>query len=73
VSGRAKPSLEQLLSICDYFEISPEDFFRTKSKNLILEKEIAGKIQRLKNDKSMKAVSAILDALIINEEEFLAK
>jgi len=42
-SGKALPSMKQFLNICDYFEITPQDFFdpdpdKTKSINGIFEK-----------------------------------
>lgn len=42
-SGKALPSMKQFLNICEYFEISPQDFFdpdpdKTKSLNDIYEK-----------------------------------
>lgn len=42
-SGRALPSMSEFLSICDYFDITPVEFFESGDKILIqreLEKEI---------------------------------
>jgi transcriptional regulator with XRE-family HTH domain len=62
---RSKPSLDEFLAICDYFEITPEEFFNVKSENPVLENEILDRIRNL-NDKSKKAVLGILDALKSN-------
>ena len=32
-SGRALPSMNEFISICDYFEITPKDFFDSKIDN----------------------------------------
>lgn len=44
-SGRALPSMSEFLSICDYFNISPIEFFDEKSQEeatvIALHKEIA--------------------------------
>ncbi len=35
-SGRALPSMNEFISICDYFEITPKDFFDSNTDNPIL-------------------------------------
>ena len=35
-SGRSKPSIEEFLYICDYFGITPSDFFDEKNQEPIL-------------------------------------
>jgi transcriptional regulator with XRE-family HTH domain len=32
-SGKSLPSMSEFFSICDYFEITPEEFFDTKHSN----------------------------------------
>lgn len=32
-SGKALPPLKEFFSICEYFDISPADFFNTKTEN----------------------------------------
>lgn len=43
-SGRAMPSMSEFLAICDYFEITPVEFFEGRDNIIIqneLEKEVA--------------------------------
>lgn len=56
-SGRALPSMNEFISICDYFEITPKDFFNGDIENPAL-------IQKLLN-----AVSCLSD----NDIELLLK
>ena len=39
-SNRALPSMSEFLSICDYFEITPVEFFDTKKKDPLTTKEL---------------------------------
>lgn len=39
-SGRALPSMNEFISICDYFEITPKDFFDTNVDNPVLMKKL---------------------------------
>ena len=47
-SGRAMPSMAEFLYICDYFGISPGEFFNTESEQPALTAELAQKSSRLK-------------------------
>lgn len=63
-SGRALPSMNEFISICDYFEITPKDFFESKIDNPAL-------IQKL-----FKTVSGLQDGdieLLINIAEKFKK
>ena len=46
-SGRAMPSMAEFLYICDYFGISPGEFFNTESEQPALTAELAQKSSRL--------------------------
>lgn len=49
-SGRALPSMAQFLKICDYFEITPLEFFDSETVNpQLLSKAIAG-LRKLDED-----------------------
>lgn len=49
-SGRSNPSLEALLNICEYFNITPLEFFDTELTNPVIFKEIYMELKRLCND-----------------------
>ena len=49
-SGRALPSMRQFLNICDYFEITPLEFFDTSENNPQLVKKALDGIRTLKDD-----------------------
>lgn len=49
-SGKALPSLSEFFSICDYFGITPVDFFETKQNNPVLITTIIEKIKLLDDD-----------------------
>ena len=49
-SGRALPSMKQFLNICEYFEITPLQFFDTSESNLQLVKKALDGIRTLSDD-----------------------
>lgn len=49
-SGRALPSMVEFLAICDYFEITPADFFNSGKEELISLNELENEVKSLKND-----------------------
>ena len=49
-SGRALPSMNEFLSICDYFGITPLEFFDTHQNEIILIKELESETKKLKKD-----------------------
>ena len=49
-SGRSKPSLEALLNICDFFEITLFEFFYSDMNNPITSKKIYDELIRLSNN-----------------------
>lgn len=56
-SGRALPSMPEFLAICDYFSISPADFFDINSNETL-------KIQEL-NSETKNLTGEDLDLLIL--------
>jgi DNA-binding XRE family transcriptional regulator len=46
-SGKSMPSLTEFLAICDYFDITPSDFFNESCKNPMLVSEILDEIQEM--------------------------
>lgn len=61
-SGRALPSLPEFLCICDYFGITPKDFFDTDMKEPALLNELYNKASKLKQA-DLIALIAIADRL----------
>lgn len=49
-SGKSMPSLTEFLAICDYFNITPSDFFNDSCKNPMLVSEILDEIQEMEED-----------------------
>lgn len=46
-SGRALPSMNEFISICDYFEITPNDFFDSDTDNPALIQELLSVVSEL--------------------------
>ena len=46
-SGKTLPSMAEFLAICEYFEITPQEFFNEKSENPKLERQVIEAIDRL--------------------------
>ena len=49
-SGRALPSMKQFLNICEYFEVTPLQFFDTSESNPQLVKKALDGIRTLSDD-----------------------
>ena len=58
-SGRALPSLPMLFKICDYFEITPKEFFDEDEKNPQLAHKIAEEAKYLKDEDLILILSFI--------------
>ena len=53
-SGKALPHMKEFLAICDYFEITPQQFFDTSSQNPeLLQKALEGMRQLSESDMLM--------------------
>lgn len=62
-SGRSLPTMQNFLEICDYLEITPQQFFDTELHNLPLFKKAADLMKQL-DDEDMLALIAILNRLV---------
>ncbi|MCM1115104.1 MAG: helix-turn-helix domain-containing protein [Clostridium sp.] len=49
-SGRALPSMSEFLTICDYFGITPLEFFDTNENEIVLLKELNEEINKMNKD-----------------------
>ena len=49
-SGRALPSMSEFLTICDYFGITPLEFFDTNNNEIIMIKELNKEVSEMKKD-----------------------
>ena len=49
-SGKSLPSLSEFFVICDYFGITPADFFDTEHDNPVLTSKIMEEIKELEDD-----------------------
>lgn len=58
-SGKALPSLSDFFSICDYFEISPEEFFDTQHNNPALMSKAIEKLKTLDDDDMLLILTII--------------
>ena len=61
-SGKALPSVLGLFYICDYFHITPMEFFDEKNQNPEKLQEIVSLLKEL-NDEQMKLVTDIIKGL----------
>lgn len=62
-SGKAMPSMAGFLNICDYFNISPSDFFDHEVKSPLTIKNITSKLNKL-SDSDLKLFDALLTRFI---------
>lgn len=58
-SGRSLPSMKQFLNICDYFEITPLQFFDTEETNPQLIKKALDGMRTLKDEDLMMLINFI--------------
>ncbi len=49
-SGRALPSLQEFLYICEYFNITPQGFFSAQEENPILINNIVNELRTMNDD-----------------------
>lgn len=59
VSGRTLPSMAEFLSICEYFEITPEQFFNEDSDNPILITELIRESHKLKEEDLLLIITLV--------------
>ena len=58
-SGKALPSLAELFAICDYFQITPSEFFDMEVQNPEITKELLSEIKRLSSDDLQLVISLV--------------
>lgn len=58
-SGRALPSMSQFIKICDYFDMSPLEFFDVDNKNPSILRNIANKIKMFTEEDLMLIYSLV--------------
>lgn len=58
-SGKTLPSMSEFFAICDYFAISPIEFFDESSENPALQKEVIDTISRLSAEDLSLALAMI--------------
>lgn len=61
-SGRALPSLQELLYICDYFGITPREFFSEDKQNPMIITRILEKLTEM-NDDDLSLILAIVERM----------
>ena len=62
-SGKATPSLAGILYICDFFKITPSEFFDMYSNNPVKLKLMFDKMKFL-NDEQLETISNLIDDLV---------
>ena len=62
-SGKALPSLTELFAICDYFEITPVEFFSETVSNPKLQKNVIADMERL-SEKDLLLVQALVERML---------
>lgn len=58
-SGRALPSMSQFIKICDYFDMTPLEFFDIDNKNPSLVRSIMNKIKLFSDEDLMLIYSLV--------------
>lgn len=61
-SGKSLPSMSEFFSICDYFGITPSEFFDTKQNNPVLISKAVEELKSL-NDNDMLLALTLLNRL----------
>lgn len=58
-SGKSLPPLTELFAICEYFEITPADFFDVNIDNPYLSQKVMEEIKQLKEDDLLLVLNII--------------
>jgi transcriptional regulator with XRE-family HTH domain len=61
-SGKALPSMAEFFAICDYFDVTPIDFFNTEIKNPKQFDSIFEKLNAL-SESDLKLIESLIDRL----------
>ena len=65
-SGRALPSMSEFLAICEYFDITPVEFFKNDSETILIQKELVNEISGM-NSKDLGLLTELARRLNNNE------
>ena len=49
-SGKALPSMSEFFAICDYFSISPEEFFNERLQDPVMYKQVLSSLEKLNTE-----------------------
>ena len=66
-NGRSTPSIEGLINICDYFDITPSEFFDTRIAYPIQYRELIGELNKLDSLELQKVID-IIKLITINKD-----
>lgn len=69
-SGKIMPTIESLLDICDYLEITPFEFFYPSAENPVTLKKVYDELVRLSDKSDLSDFLLILETL--NPSDFVA-
>ena len=65
-SGKVLPSMSEFFAICEYFEISPVDFFNTRAKDPKLISQTVEELERLETD-DLRLVNLFVHRMLNNK------
>lgn len=65
-SGRALPSLSELLYICDYFGITPAEFFKEDEENVLAVKKLNETVKNL-NKEDIELLTKFAERLSVDD------
>ena len=58
-SGKSMPSMSEFFSLCDYFDITPKDFFDSEHNDPVLVSTLISEIKNLDDDDILVLLSVI--------------
>lgn len=58
-SGKSLPTMDSFLDICDFFDITPLQFFQTNLDDYVLSEEIINELKKLSNNDLNKVLTII--------------
>lgn len=67
-SGKSMPSMKQFLNICDYFEITPPEFFDERTDASLQYYQVANKMRALDNAE-LEAISNLVEQILLLKSE----
>lgn len=62
-SGKALPSMSEFFAICEYFSISPEEFFNERLQDPVMYKQILSSLEQL-NTEDLLLVFKLIQRLL---------